>query len=449
MGNGRVRSPMFTTHSSPGDSIPFMRIRSIAGLLLGAWAWSASEAQQPATQPTAAQQPAWQPSEGLTVERAVAMARARAPLAVTAQAHRMIAQGRARSDGAFPNPIAEWRRENLRSVLQPDIFGTVQLPVDLTGRRFALRAAGTALVARGRADSSAASRALDADVMRAYWRATLAAELLAVASEERVAREQVADFDARRFREGAVAEVAAIRTRLEADRARMAEATARGEAARTRGDLARIIGLPLDSLPALARLVPVTALPELPDESTAVARALAQRPDVEGFRQGAAEAAHRATAERRGVVSDLQFVTGYKQTSGLNTGVVGVLVPLPLFSRNEGMRERARGESLVAGAELRDAELRVHGEVSAAIQALAALREAQAAGAAGVDERAAEVAQIAEGAYREGAISLMELVEAQRARAESRATALRWTVELHLAVLEFNRALGAPVLEQP
>jgi outer membrane protein, heavy metal efflux system len=411
-----------------------MRNRSIAGLVFGVWGWTAASAQVP---------------EPLTVERAVEMARVRAPLAVSGRAVRMMAQGRARADGAFPNPVAEWRRENLRSVLQPDIFGTIQLPMDLTGRRFAIRAAGTALVARGRADSSAASRALDADVMRAYWRAALGAELLTVAGEEREAREQVADFDARRFREGAVAEVAAIRTRLEADRARMAEATARAEAARARGDLARLIGIPLESLPPLARLVPLAALPELPDEPTAVARALAQRPDVAAFRLAAVEAAHRATAERRGVVSDLQFVTGYKQTAGLNTGVVGVLVPLPLFSRNEGMRERMQGESLVASAELRDAELRVHGEVAAAIQAIAALREAQEAGASGIDARAAEVAQIAEGAYREGAISLMELVEAQRARAESRATALRWTVELHLAVLELHRALGAPVLELP
>ena len=58
--------------------------------------------------------------------------------------------------------------------------------------------------------------------MRAYWRAALGSELLAVATEERQARENIASFDATRFREGAVAEVAAIRTRLEADRARIA-----------------------------------------------------------------------------------------------------------------------------------------------------------------------------------------------------------------------------------
>ncbi|MBK6843367.1 MAG: TolC family protein [Gemmatimonadetes bacterium] len=385
----------------------------------------------------------------LTVHQAVAIARARGPLAVTAHARRLVAQGRARNDGAFPNPTLEWRRENLTSPLQPDIFGTLQIPLDVTGRRFAVRSAGGELVARGRADSSAVARQLEGDVMRAYWRAALGSELLSAATEERQARENIASFDATRFREGAVAEVAAIRTRLEADRARIAEATARIEAARSRSDLARVLGLPEDSLPSLARLatatVPVTAL----DEPTALTRALAQRPDLAAFRHAASEAEHRAAAERRGIVPDLQLVTGYKVTSGYTTKVLGVIVPLPLFSRNEGLRERTKGESLVAQAELRDAELRVRGEVVAALRGVAAMREALEAGTAGIDARAAEVAQIAEGAYREGALSLMELVEAQRARAESRAAALRWTVEIHLATLELNRALGAPLLEKP
>ena len=385
----------------------------------------------------------------LTLQQAVAMARTRGPLRATAQAKRLIAQGRARNDGAFPNPTVEWRRENMQSVLQPDIFGTLQLPIDLTGRRLALRSAGTALTARGRADSAATARAIDAEVMKAFWRAALGAELLSVAREERIARERIAEFDERRFREGAVAEVAAIRTRLEADRARMTEATARTEAARARGDLARLLGIAVDSLPALSHLQPLGEAASVPDEATAIARALAQRPDLAAYRHAADEAAHRATAEKRGVVPDLQLVTGYKQTAGYNTSVLGVIVPLPLFSRNEGMRERMHGESLVATAELRDAELRVRGEVTAALQGIAAMRDALAAGTAGVDARAAEVAQIAEGAYREGAISLMELIEAQRARADSRAAALRWTVDVNLAHLELNRALGAPLLEIP
>jgi cobalt-zinc-cadmium efflux system outer membrane protein len=385
----------------------------------------------------------------LTLARAVTIAHARGPLAAAAQAQRRIAQGRAQQDGAFPNPSLEWRREHLSSPLPPDIFTTVQLPVDVTGRRFALRAAGSALLERGRADSSTVSRQFEADVMRAYWRASLSHELLAVAQTEQRAREDMAAFDANRAREGAVAEVAAIRTQLESDRARIAEASARGEAARASADLARLLGMPVEQLPPLSRLQAVRALGALPDESAGIAQALERRTDLAAFRHAAREASHRASAERRGVIPDLQLVSGFKQTAGYSTGVLGVLVPLPLFSRNDGPRERTAGELQLADAALRDAELRVRGEVVAALQALDAMRTALTDGTAGLDARAAEVAQIAEGAYREGAISLIELVEAQRARAETRATALRWTVELHLAMLDLNRATGAPLLENP
>ncbi len=259
----------------------------------------------------------------------------------------------------------------------------------------------------------------------------------------------MATFDANRAREGAVAEVAAIRTQLETDRARIAEATARGESARASADLARLLGVPAESLPPLSRLEPVRALGDAPDESAVLAQALAQRTDLASLRYAAREASHRASAERRGVIPDLQLVSGYKQTSGYSTGVLGVIVPLPLFSRNDGARQRTAGEWQLADAALRDAELRVRGEVRAALQALDAMRQALTGGTTGLDARAAEVAQIAEGAYREGAISLMELVEAQRARAETRAAALRWTVDLHLAMLDLNRATGAPLLETP
>ena len=393
--------------------------------------------------------PVWGQEGGMTLADAVARARTHAPLVAIASGRRMIAQGRARYDGAFPNPTLEWRRENLNSPLQPDIFTQLQLPLDVTGRRLAIRAAGAQLTARGRADSAATVRQQESDVVRSYWRAALGAELLSIARDEREGRERVADFDGTRFKEGAVAEVVAMRTRLETDRARITEASARGEAARAGADLARALGMHPDSLPTLARVPLLTRLTAPPDESTAWRRAESERPDLAAFRHAAAEAERRAAAERRGVVADLQLVTGYKQTAGFTTGLVGVIVPLPLFSRNEGPRQRTQGEWLVANAELRDAEHRVRGEVSAAIRAYSAMRDAVASGAAGIDVQATEVAQIAEAAYRERATSLIELVEAQRARAESRAAALRWMIEIHLAVLELNRAVGAPLLEMP
>lgn len=379
----------------------------------------------------------------LTPARALELARTGSPGILAAAGRRQLSEGRGRADGALPNPTAEWRRENYYSDIEPDIFATLQVPVDLTGRRLALRQAGRLASQRGRSDSAATHRQLDVDVLRAYWQAALAEELATIATTEREARERTATFDGQRFREGAVAEVVAMRTRLEADRARVAEASAHTEAGRARAHLARMLGVTLATLPALAPLA-AAGTDALPD--TTWAGILERRPDLATLRLAVQESERRWRAEQRGVLGDVNVVGGYKGTAGVATGVLGVLVPLPLFNRNEGPRQRARGEHTLARAELLDAEARARGDVIAAMQAWTATRTAGEAGAATMDDRATEVAAIAEATYREGALSLVELIEAQRARADARATAARWMADSQLALLELRRATGAPLL---
>ncbi|MCC6316315.1 MAG: TolC family protein [Gemmatimonadaceae bacterium] len=385
-----------------------------------------------------------QAADRLTPERAVALGRAHGPLAAHAAARRLVHDGRARTDGAWPNPIAEWRVENLDAPIARDRFATIQLPVDVTGRRVALRQAAGLARDRGRADSAATLRAFDAEVLRAYWRVMLAVELAQIAMTERDARVETATFETGRFREGAVAEVSAMRTQLEADRARVVGASAEAEATRARADLARLIGVATPELPALPALEDVPIDSSASDTSWSLVRE--RRPELHTTRLAAAESERRWRAETRGLVGDLGFVGGYKGTGGFATGILGVQVPLPLFNRNDGPRLRSQGEFLAARADLLDAELRARAEVHAAALAWAGVRDAGRAGAATLDDRASEIARIAEASYREGAISLVDLLEAQRARADARAAAARWLVDVHLARLELDRATGAPLL---
>lgn len=379
----------------------------------------------------------------LTPERAVALAQSRGPLAGVAVGLRDVTAGRARAEAAWTNPIAEWRRENFTGAIEPDIFATLQVPIDLTGRRRALGQAARVARVRGQADSAAAARALDHEVLRAYWRAALAHELAGIASAERDARMRTAEFDAQRFREGAVAEVVAMRGALEADRARIASATAAADARRAAADLGRLLGVTVEELPPLAALSP-PPLDAIVD--TTWAAVSGRRPELRAAQLALQESERRSTAESRGLLGDLNVVGGYKGTGGFNTGLIGVLVPLPLFNRNEGPRERARGEALLARAAQRDTEARARGELAAALGAWEGIRDVGRDGATTLDTRASEVAQIAEALYREGATSFIELLEAQRARAETRATAARWAHDAHLARLDLLRTTGLPFL---
>ena len=94
-------------------------------------------------------------------------------------------------------------------------------------------------------------------------------------------------------------------------------------------------------------------------------------------------------------------------------------------------------------------ELRVATEVRAAL----ASAEALDAGAAGFDgtfvAQAGIVANAAEAAYREGASSLVELLDAFRAATDARADYVRGTLDRALVRLDLRRAIGAPAVEVP
>jgi outer membrane protein TolC len=89
----------------------------------------------------------------------------------------------------------------------------------------------------------------------------------------------------------------------------------------------------------------------------------------------------------------------------------------------------------------------IEAEVASAIEVYRRLMEAAPAGEPDLAERGAEVAAIAEMAYREGAATLVELLDARRAHADARAAAATRAAELALARIELARALGAPLEE--
>jgi cobalt-zinc-cadmium efflux system outer membrane protein len=143
----------------------------------------------------------------------------------------------------------------------------------------------------------------------------------------------------------------------------------------------------------------------------------------------------------------VSLIGGTKKTSGFDGIVFGAALPFPLFSVNGGARQKAQGDLMQAQAELRDATARVAADVMATRTALAAQQGAAGIRPDSLAARGAEVATIAEAAYREGALSQLELLEARKASAEARAAALRWLVDQQLTRLDFKRAIGAPVME--
>ncbi len=384
---------------------------------------------------------------------AAALARRQHPLLSAAGGRRQVAAGSARQEAALLNPVFEWRKENYGSPLPRDEFLSVTLPVDVYGRRVALRSASGFSAARALSDSSTAARSVEFDVARAYWRTALAAALRHAAAEQHASIDTIARIEAERAAEGAVSNGAALRARLEADRARLTDATARAELERARADLARALAVPFDSVPAPTDPLRVDSAAVVPPLAELLVLARARRSELIAARSRVAEVAKRQLAERLGSLPAVGMQAGSKRTSGFKTGTLQIGVSLPIFDRNGGNRERAHGDVLIAAGELRAAEMAVSAEVAGAHRAYSTLllEYAQAVGTDrpgdmnGITSRGATVAGIAGTAYREGAIPLFELLDAQRVRAEIRSAALHAAANVQMARLDLLHAIGLPI----
>ncbi len=385
----------------------------------------------------------------LTLEQAVTRAMTAGPAAQASSATRQIVVGRARNDAQWANPTFELRRENLGSSLPYDDFATFTLPVSVTGRRMALRSALGAARERGVADSLFVQREAGYGAAQDWWTLWAAASTAEFAAAQAARFAELARFDSLRAAEGAIAEAAALRTRLEAERASYHAVQAIAAAGRARAALAARIGLD-DPRHLRLAAAPTLDAPELRiTAEEAIAEALARRPDVLAAQAAVREAERRRAAESRGSVADVGVTAGYKGTSGIATSVVGLFVTPPLLNANGGNRERATGEWLLADAERRALEIRVRGEVQAAYDAVRAMDAMAVRADAASAARADEIAAAAEAAYREGHATLTETLEALRAVADVRAAALQATADRQLIRLELRRAMGAPVLETP
>jgi cobalt-zinc-cadmium efflux system outer membrane protein len=375
----------------------------------------------------------------LTLPEALRRARVAAPAADLARAGVAVARGRTREETQWANPELLYRREDLNgnTPLDGDVFAEAAVPFPITGRRLALRSAGRAAVERAQGDSAALLAQLDAEVATAWWQLVRAEALAATARTQREALDGIAGYDSVRAREGAVPELLAIRARVEADRAAIVATTASAELARARATIAQLIGLAADAVQVAP--ADVAALTATPVPATPVA-AVPRRPELAAAEAAEREQRRRVAAEGWAIVPDLTLTAGTKRTGPIRYTTLAVGLPIPLFHRNGGARERAQGELLAATAARRAVEARLAREAEAADATRRALRQAPPSTA--MLTRAEEAAAIARAAYREGGMTQFELLEAQRAAAAAREAIVRWATELRLADVAWRRATG-------
>jgi cobalt-zinc-cadmium efflux system outer membrane protein len=337
---------------------------------------------------------------------------------------------------AYPNPSVLYSREGagFTEFLQAEQL----LPV--FGTRGALGRAGASAIAAAEAERDARLWRLRGEAARIVARLGAASSRLDAAQDHTRAVERLLEILRAREREGEGSRFDRLRAEQELREARLTAAAAAADAAEARAQVTAM-------LPTGTALTRVTGIPGPRPGPAAVeslvARATSARAELRALLRTAERANEESDASRRARLPAPTVFGGLKRADAASGrergGILGVSVSLPIF--DNGRRDAARWDAVRARSEAEHAALegRIRAEIAGAVEVLA-LRHGTLADAQ--DEGGDELLRIAEVAYREGEIGILELLDAARTASRARTRGIEARLDARLAEIALEQAVG-------
>ena len=336
----------------------------------------------------------------------------------------------------YPNPSISYSREGAGFTE----FFQAEQSLPLFGARRALSRAGVAASAAAEAERDLRLWLLRSDAAAAVARMVAEQARLELAQGLVREVERLIEILRIREREGEGSRFDRLRAEQELRDASQLVASATVALAETRAAVSGMLpqAAPLTTVVASS----VTPPPTVPLE-TLLTRATATRAELRALRQLEQRATFEAEAARRSRLPSPTLFGGMKRADDASRretgGVFGVSVALPLF--DAGGREAARWEAERAHvvAERESIEYRVRSEIAGASEVLAVRQAALSHEQQGAAD---ELVQIAEVAYREGEVGILELLDAVRTAARAGIRGIDLRLDARLAQIALERAVG-------
>ncbi len=290
----------------------------------------------------------------LTLEDALAQARAQSPALRTATADITAARGRLTRAGAYPNPIiaGELARHAVPPEENIDRGVSLSQEIEVGGQRGLRMTAAQHDVERARLALADQERRVAAAVRHAFFGLAAAQQRHDIARDGMTLAQQLMNVARQRARAGEIADYDANVAQIAFAQAEQGYTQA--EAARVDAEtrLATLLGTPLDEH---FRLGTATHddVATLPSEDALVERAIAERPDLAALR--AERRQHEVEADlahRRGWVPN-PTVRGFYRHEQRDETIAGgeISVPLPLWNREQGAEAELRALTSRAASE--------------------------------------------------------------------------------------------------
>lgn len=372
----------------------------------------------------------------------IRLAMAQDPHAIAARHEAAVAAAQGVGVGLYPNPTVAWDREHLPSdPSESEDSLSVTVPVDLSPRRAARRHLAVADVSAARAralrtQSDVVVRALDV-----FYRLIAAQHRVGIQNRAVDRLQEAVRIVGRRKQEGNASGYDQTRIEIEAQLSESELIDSRIEVELLRGELALLLGLDESAIVAAGVLEPSQDL-----GGTAAGAAKASTESLRALRaaedqtRAANDAAQRAWIPSLGVSLGLRLADSGETRYGY---VAGVSVGVPLFSRGQGLRAEAQARDGLARARVRAAERGVELATRRAERTLAAAKAELARFDEATKDRVERLERAAESGYREGDRTIVELLDARRARTEVETRRLGLALSVKRAEVALRAATGS------
>ena len=384
-----------------------------------------------------------------TLDRIIDLALERNPAILGAKSVIEQNEGMRTQAGAYPNPTIGGQTGS-GTLRDPSVgprvteYGmTLHQTVEWPGMREARKDAADAGLAGATVGLDEAKLNLIAEVKGMFYELLLAERTVELLQQNLEIVQEVARIVRARVRSGEGPQFEAVKADVEVLKAKQ-EMTKAKNVVRV-----KLVGLNTLAAGALGTRYQVQgdfrSLRDRLDPEQMASRDLSQHPILKRQGKLVERAELTVTKERQSRVPNVTLFGGYAREAGREAVVGGVSVPTPLWYRQQGHIATALGTQRKEEAEL----VRARNDLTRAINQHA--REAETAQdqilvyEEGLLKQAQEALRIAQLSFRQGASSLLDVLDAQRVQRQITVDYNLARFELSLALTRFERAVGGPL----
>ena len=373
----------------------------------------------------------------------------RNPMIASAQSVIAQNEGRRIEAGAYPNPTITVQTADaaLRDPSTGRRMGeramSLSQPLEWPGKRAARQDAAEAGFAGATVGLEESKLNLLAEVKTAFYDLLLAERTVDLLQQNLEIVQEVARIVKARVRSGEGPQFESVKADVEVLKAKQ-EMTKAKNAVRV-----KLVGLDTLTAGALGPRYKVQgdfrSIRDRLDPEQMATRDLSQHPTLQRQGKLVEQAEFTVSKERQSRMPDVTLFGGYAREVGREAVIAGMSVPTPLWYRQQGHIATALGTQRKEEAEL----IRARNDLTRAINQHA--REAETAQdqilvyEEGLLKQAQEALRIAQLSFRQGATSLLDVLDAQRVQRQITVDYNLARFELSLALTRFERALGGPL----